>query len=173
MTSELCAAIEGVLHFCYPSGRSLNADQSGLSKIARLVNDAHAGLVETIQLQREGREDYLRAHARQAEEIAALRGALESVEEDLTILSQSAIGSGAISWVHKSLRRISDTLINAALPPTPTPSERTEAERWVIEAARAIIWDSDDEEGLHYCDKAEAHCLMAALAALDAAGGAR
>ena len=108
MTSELRAAIEGVLHFCYPSGRSLNADQSGLSKIARLVDDAIAC---------------------QTEEIAALRGALESVEEDLTILSQSAIGSGAISWVHKSLRRISNTLINAALPPTSTPSEQTEIGR--------------------------------------------
>lgn len=44
--------------------------------------------------------------------------------------------------------------------------ERVEAERRVIEAARAIVWDADDEEGLHYCLKAEAHVLMAALVAL-------
>ena len=37
------------------------------------------------------------------------------------------------------------------------------------EAGSAIVWDTDDEEGLHYCSKKEAHRLMNALAALDEA----
>lgn len=43
--------------------------------------------------------------------------------------------------------------------------------RAVVEAARVIIWDKDDEEGLHYCSVEDAHRLLAALAAHDAKAG--
>ena len=96
------------------------------------------------------------AAAYAAQQTAALREQNERLGVDVKIAVEDAKTS------HAEVERL--RLGMAHIGTCQDFANEREALVAVAKAAQAIVWDKDDEEGLHYCSVAEAHHLMDALA---------